>query len=100
MKKIAAVMIFAAMLAFDPAPVAAAHGGKHVFVTINGLVCDFCARSMEKVFGKKEPVAAVKVDLDAKVVTIDLKDGFKLEDAEIKKGIIDAGYTIVDIKRD
>lgn len=100
MKNLAVLMALMAMLTYDPTPAAAAHGGKHVFITINGLVCDFCARSMEKVFGKKEPVAAVKVDLDAKVVTIDLKEGLKLEDTEIKQGIIDAGYTVVDIKRD
>lgn len=81
-------------------PVIAGHGGKHVFVTINGLVCDFCARSMEKVFLKREQVSDIKVDLTTKVVTIGLKQDSDLTDADIQKSITDAGYTVVGIKRD
>ncbi len=82
------------------APANAMHGNKHVIVTINGLVCDFCARAMEKVFLKKEPVSGVKIDLTAKTVTIDLKRNAVLSDDEIKSGVLDAGYNVVDIKRD
>lgn len=93
-------MLLVLALLLVPAPAFAAHGGKHVHVTINGLVCDFCARSMEKVFSKKEPVSGVKVDLTSKVVTIDLKEGAALSDDDITSGITDAGYTIVKIERD
>lgn len=77
----------------------AAHGASHVLVTIHGLVCDFCARSLEKVFLKKDSVAAIRVDLDTKIVTIDLKNDMNLEDKEIQSGVTDAGYTIVKIER-
>ena len=96
MKKI---LVFILLLSMT-APALATHGGKHIFVTINGLVCDFCARSMEKVFLKKEPVSGIKVDLTSKIVTIDLKKDAMFSDEDIKKGVTDAGYTIVDIKRD
>lgn len=88
-----------ALLAFA-SPASAGHGGQHIFVKINGLVCDFCARSMEKVFLKREPVSSIKVDLTSKIVTIDLKKDALLSDDDITKGVTDAGYSIVEIKRD
>jgi copper chaperone CopZ len=93
------ILIFAIVLLMA-APAQAGHSGKHIFVTINGLVCDFCAVSMKKVFLKKPPVAGVDVNLTTKVVTIDLKPGNVLNDEEIKTGVTDAGYAVVGIKRD
>lgn len=78
----------------------AAHGGKHVTVGLNGLVCDYCAQSMKKIFGKKEPVSAVEVDLTKKTMTLDIKQGAELSDDDIRKGVTDAGYTVTGITRD
>ncbi|MEZ0224099.1 MAG: heavy-metal-associated domain-containing protein [Alphaproteobacteria bacterium] len=93
------ILIFALVLLLA-APAQAGHGGKHIFVTINGLVCDFCAVSMKKVFMKKDPVSVVDVDLTTKIVTIGLKDGKALADDEVTKGVTDAGYAVIGIKRD
>lgn len=68
-------------------------------VDIYGLVCDFCARALEKVFGKEDSVEQIEVDLDKKLVTIHLKQGQSIEDAIIRKNIIDAGYNIEEIHR-
>ena len=95
MKKL---MTFAFVLMLSTASFAAS--GAHVLVTVNGLVCDFCDVSMKKTFMKKEPVEAVDVNLTTKVVRIDLKPGRSLDDAEIRKGIADAGYSVVSIRRD
>lgn len=81
-------------------PAQATHPGKHILIAINGLVCDFCAQSMKKVFGKKAEVAEVDVNLTTKLVRLDMKDGMDLKDEDIRKGIIDAGYDVVSIKRD
>ena len=96
MKKLLAIIVLLAVTT----PAQASHDGKHIFVTINGLVCDFCAQSMEKVFSKKDPVSGIKVDLSSKIVTIDLKKNAALSDVDITKGVLDAGYTVVGIKRD
>lgn len=96
MMRILAILFFLAAAT----PAQAAHGGKHVFVTINGLVCDFCARAMEKTFSKRAEVSGIAVDLTSKVVTINLKNDASLGDDDIRKGVIDAGYNVVDIKRD
>lgn len=68
-------------------------------VTVNGLVCSFCAVGIEKTFGKLEAVEKVNVNLDAKLVTIKIKDGQTLDDESIKKTIKDAGYDTVKIER-
>lgn len=96
MKKLMAL----ALILMLSTPAQAAGGATHILVTVNGLVCDFCAVSMKKIFLKKEPVAAVDVNLTTKIVEIDLKPGKSLGDDEIKKGITDAGYAVVTIKRD
>ena len=33
-------------------------------ISVNGLVCDFCARSIEKLFSKKESVKSINVNLE------------------------------------
>lgn len=70
-----------------------------IVVKVNGLVCDFCARATEKVFGQREEVAGVKVDLDSGEVTIAVKPGQKLDDETISKLILDAGYNVTGITR-
>jgi copper chaperone CopZ len=70
-----------------------------VEVKINGLVCDFCARSVEKVFGRKAEVASVQVDLDSKYVHVTFHDGQTLDDATLTQLMTDAGYTVVAIER-
>lgn len=68
-------------------------------VEINGLVCDFCARALEKVFGKRQEVSGIDVNLDTKIVTIGLKKAADIDDATITKLITDAGYNVVKINR-
>lgn len=73
--------------------------GKTVTVDVNGLVCDFCARSIEKIFSKQAAVENVNVNLDDKIVTIGLKDGQELDDETITKLITDSGYDVEKISR-
>ena len=68
-------------------------------VSVNGLVCDFCARALEKVFGKKEEVKAIDVDLDKKIITINFNDSQTLDDETLTQLITDAGYNVEDIHR-
>lgn len=67
---------------------------------VNGLVCSFCATGIEKTFKKEAAVDTVKVDLDAKLVTIHTKEDQTLDDKTITSLINDAGFTITNIKRD
>jgi len=68
-------------------------------VSVNGLVCAFCATGIEKTFKKQAAVGQVNVDLDNKLVTINTKPERKLDDATITKLINDAGYQVTNISR-
>lgn len=92
-------MIVLALL-LGTSPALASHGGKHVFVTANGMVCDVCVQGLKKVFMKNENVSGVAVDLTTKIVTIDVRQGKALSDEEIRKGFYYVDYDIVNIKRD
>ena len=70
-----------------------------VHVSVNGLVCDFCARALEKVFGKEEAVKGIDVNLDTKMVTINFNEGQSLDDERITKLITDAGYNVEGVHR-
>ena len=71
-----------------------------VVAHINGLVCDFCARTLEKTFAKHDEVSDIKVDLTAKTVVINFKDNKTLDDATITKIITEAGYNVQSIDHD
>lgn len=65
-----------------------------VYADVNGLVCDFCARAIEKVFKKQDAVNDIDVNLDEKRVTIHLNKGKMLDEKTIIKLINDSGYDV------
>ena len=75
-------------------------GGQPVVVDVLGVVCDFCATAMNKIFGKRKEVAAVYVDLDKKTLSLALQAGKTLSDQTIEKLAEQAGYRIAAIRRD
>ena len=59
-------MIAATITHTNEISAALANGGAPVVVDVLGVVCDFCATAMNKVFSKRDEVAAIYVDLDKK----------------------------------
>ncbi|MAR56537.1 MAG: hypothetical protein CMM93_05085 [Rickettsiales bacterium] len=68
-------------------------------VKVNGLVCDFCARALEKIFGKRDDVEGIKVDLDNGSVVVAMKPGQTIDDATLTELITDSGYNVRAIER-
>ena len=66
---------------------------------VNGLVCAFCARGIEKTLRKNPATEDVYVSLEDKLVAVALHEGRDISDAELTKDIADAGYTVTDIQR-
>ena len=79
---------------------ALADGGSPVVAEVLGVVCDFCATAMNKIFGAREEVAAVYVDLDTKALNLVLKAGSDLDNATIESLAVQAGYRIAAVHRD
>ena len=78
---------------------------KTIKIGVEGMVCDFCAQSIEKVFLKQPGVEKVDVNLEVGKVTVEMADVFKddedgISDERIKQLFLDAGYDVSSIKRD
>ena len=67
-------------------------------VTVNGMVCSFCAQGIEKSLLKLDGTQAVLVDLKNKVVVVEAKDGKTLNEKEVRQEIIDSGYDVVNVE--
>ena len=68
-------------------------------VKVSGLVCDFCARSLEKVFLKRGDVAGINVDLGKGSVVVAMKPGSTIDNTTLTKLITDSGYSVSAIQR-
>jgi copper chaperone CopZ len=71
--------------------------GEVVHVKVLGLVCDFCAKTIDKVFIETGKVESTNVDLDNALVTLTMNDGQVLDDELIKAKITEAGYEVQNI---
>ena len=71
-----------------------------VYAHVNGLVCDFCARALEKTISKQESVKSIDVNLTDKIITINFNKGKKLDDSIITELIEDSGYSVRKIIRE
>ena len=64
-----------------------------------GMVCDFCAQAIEKVFMKREEIQGIKIDLNNQKVVLFIKEGYLLSDAVILKLFENAGYGVDEIDK-
>lgn len=78
---------------------ALADGGEPIVADVLGVVCDFCALAMNKIFSKREEVAAIYVDLDTKALNLVLVPGASISDLTITDLAVQAGYRIAEVRR-
>ena len=77
---------------------------KSIHVDVEGLVCDLCAQSIQKVFLKQPGVEKVDVNLNNGRVIIKMADVFQddedgISNDRIEKLFLDAGYGVTAIMR-
>ena len=77
---------------------------KSIHVDVEGLVCDFCAQSIQKVFLKQPGVEKVDVNLNNGRVIIKMADVFRddedgISNDRIVKLFLNAGYDVIAIMR-
>jgi len=72
---------------------------KTIEMNVKGLVCAFCAQGIEKKLRKLPATADIVVSLEDRLVAVALKDGQDIPDAELRKALTDAGYTVATIQR-
>ena len=67
-------------------------------VSVNGMVCDFCARGVEKAFAKDPDVMKIDVDLELGSVLIAYGSEAQPSEGDIDKRIRSNGLDVVDIE--
>ncbi len=72
---------------------------KTIQVTVDGMVCSFCAQGIEKKMKAQAGTDKVFVSLEKQTTLVALKDGKDITDAVIKAEITDAGYVVKSITR-
>lgn len=93
------LMILYSLALLSPNALASSHTQTAIEIKVNGMVCDFCAQSVWKVFEQYDPVENIDINLDAGIVTVMLKPGQTLGDNVIAEGITYAGYDLVSITK-
>jgi copper chaperone CopZ len=91
--KMLKLLLVSALLAFSTAQAAT------IEMTVNGLVCGFCAQGIEKTLRKNPATADVLVSLENRLVAIATKEGTDISDADLKKALTNAGYDVKAIAR-
>lgn len=66
-------------------------------VNVKGMVCDFCARGIEKTFKKDTNVKKIDVDLSKGKVLIAYNNNKKINFDEIKEKILINGQNAIDM---
>ncbi len=82
------------------APEATATQATMLTVHVKGMVCDFCARAVTKVFSRNKAVDGVHVDLDSGEIHVGLKPGMMLADDEVEAMVKKSGYAMVSVERE
>lgn len=70
-----------------------------VIVNVQGMVCDFCAQGLEKMFMKKKGVQSIRIDLEASQVILALEKKNTLDNHAIIELIRNNGINTVTINR-
>ena len=66
-------------------------------ISVSGMVCDFCARGIEKTFQKDISVKKIDVDLANGKVLIAYAAAAKIVNEDIEQKILSNGQTVTDI---
>lgn len=92
--------IFRATLAMLLIGVAITSNAATIEMEVNGLVCAFCAQGIEKKLRTFPATSDVVVSLEERLVAVSTKDGQDIADDELRRALTDAGYTVVNIRRE
>ena len=73
-------------------------GSQIAIISVTGMVCDFCARGIEKTFEKVAGFKKIDVDLANGKVMIAYAAAAKIINEDIEQKILSNGITVTDIQ--
>jgi cation transport ATPase len=62
--------------------------------TVNGMVCAFCAQGIDRKLRAIEATQDVYVNLSQKIVAVEMKEGKKIDDAQFRRIVTEAGFEV------
>lgn len=68
-------------------------------IHIKGMVCDFCATTLDRAFKKDPTIQSVKTDLSKKTIQLTFKKNQTLSDDALTNKVKDHGYAVESISR-
>jgi len=84
------LMVFVSSMIWSAAIFAA---GTEYRMRVDGLACPYCAYGIEKKLKAIEGVGKIDVDLNAGLVVVDVTEGTRLTEPQMKTLFQDAGFT-------
>ena len=79
--------------------IAPAFAAQTIKMTVDGMVCAFCAQGIEKKLRAQKETADLFISLDKKIVCVTPKEGTDFSDQRLTQLLNDAGYTVKSIAR-
>ena len=89
----AVILVGVPAFATTPAP------PKTIALTVDGMVCAFCAQGIERRLRALQATERVYVNLKERLVAVALKEGKDLGDEQLRAELKDAGYDVRAITR-
>lgn len=71
---------------------------KTTVISVNGMVCSFCAQGIEKRLSLLPQTQGVFVDLKKKMVAVEAKTGMVFDKAVLEREIVEAGYDVTKVE--
>ena len=81
------------------APALAGSGVTRVEVLLQGMACSLCSGSLEQKLRSLAAPETVKLDLEQRLLTLTLRPGATLSDAQLRSLLREAGYNVRQIRR-
>jgi mercuric ion binding protein len=92
-------ILLAALFVATAAPALSAETVRTIRMDVSGLVCGFCAQGIDKQLRSFDATRDVWVNLARGVVAVELDPGEDIADEALNKALVDAGYTVTEIRR-
>jgi mercuric ion binding protein len=78
-------------------PIFAQDSPTQITIRVDGLSCPFCAYGLEKRLKRLDGAEKVQIDIDQGMAKITVSQGKTIDENQLKKAVLDAGFTPKEI---
>ena len=87
------LIVIGLLLTVMVVPAFAQDSPAQIAIRVDGLSCPFCAYGLEKKLKRLDGAAQVRIDLERGVAEVTVAAGKSIQEGDIKKAVLDAGFT-------